>query len=551
MRRPGALFSSPPIAGLISLLLISGSALADSYRYLDFKPLHPLRYWTDDRAGAPIHASEVESAARAAFQAWEDVGCAASAFAFEGPASDAGIVDVTSTDDAYSVAAIWVTSASDPAYASALGGGVAAAAAIPVHYGGVLETCDVFLNAVDYVWSTATPTPPGALDLQTLLLHEAGHCQGLDHTVSPGGTVMDPALPYGAAVRSLTAHDAEHLCQHVPSEGRVGSPCDADGACTEGLSCLTPPLADGGTGSPFCTRGCVPGEPCPFPFACRETTQLPGETHACLSASSGNVTSVGRACMSSSACGSDTGVCLSTGWPDGYCSESCDPLDATCPAGALCDGELGACLQRCRLGYGGCRDGYACSYEREAAPLCRPACRSDPDCGDGALCRTCDGTCLAPAALAQPMGERCGEVVCPLGRVCLALPGAPDGLCVQPCESSCAACPEGSLCARLGPAGERFCVSGCEQGCPFGTRCGSVDEGAACLPGCLSDSQCPVGNLCRAGECENPFTPDGGQAPPDAGDTSASPPTGCGCQTGAAPLWAALFPLILLGARRR
>src|SRR5690606_11806899 len=110
----------------------------------------------------------------------------------------------------------------------------------------------------------------------------------------------------------------------------------------------------------------------------------------------------------------------------------------------------------------------------------------DTDCEAGALCRTCDGACLAAEALSQPMGERCGGSRCPLGRVCLAMPGAPEGLCVQPCETSCAACPADAVCVRLGPAGERFCVSSCEGGCPAGTRCSASPEGAACLPGCQS-----------------------------------------------------------------
>lgn len=552
---PGAVWA--PLGFLILLLLhFAAPARADSYQYLDFKLLHteaePFGYWVDDRPGAPLPLAEVEAATRAAFQTWQDVGCAASAFAFQGTSSDAGVLEVGNTEDPFSVSAIWVTDAGDPSYASSLAGGVAAAAAIPRHWGGVLETCDVFLNAVDFTWSTATPTPAGRLDLQTLLLHEIGHCQGLDHTVTPAGTVMDPALPYGAALRTLTVHDAEHLCRHLPSEGAVGSPCDADGGCTAGLSCLTPPLADGGTAAPFCTRGCAEDAACPFPFVCRDTTQLPGEARACLSASSGNVTRIGRSCTGSASCGSDVGVCLN--WPEGYCSEFCDEVDPTCPAGALCGAETEACLQRCRLGYGGCRAGYACSYERDAAPLCRPACEVDSDCEAGALCRTCDGTCVAPEALSQPMGERCGSTSCPLGRVCLAMPGAPEGLCVQPCETACAACPSGSLCARLGAAGERFCVSLCEGGCPAGLRCTELPEGAACLPGCQSELDCPVGNVCVAGECENPFaTPDAGDAAPspDGGGLGGEQPTGCGCQTGGSPIWAALFAWILLGVRRR
>jgi hypothetical protein len=82
---------------------------------------------------------------------------------------------------------------------------------------------------------------------------------------------------------------------------------------------------------------------------------------------------VGSTCTSAASC-SGTGAdvqCLQEGewgWPDGYCSQSCDPTADvdTCPAGSHCEElaqegpNIESCIKDC-LTKQDCRDGYVCA----------------------------------------------------------------------------------------------------------------------------------------------------------------------------------------------
>lgn len=85
----------------------------------------------------------------------------------------------------------------------------------------------------------------------------------------------------------------------------------------------------------------------------------------------------GFACQDDSQCGTDgLGQCIPdfSGWPDGYCTRSCE--DDACPAGSECiEADSGGqpvfiCLASCQTD-GQCRMGYTCEV-LESAGVCIP-----------------------------------------------------------------------------------------------------------------------------------------------------------------------------------
>ncbi len=572
MTRAGGRRGGSTFLAVIWLFILAGArqALAHPETALGFRMIcsedAPFSFWVDGRQSAPlgIPLGSVEGAATAAYGTWQDVACASTAFRYRGLSTDEGIAEPGDTQDAYSVSAVWVTSRGDPAYDLALAGGAATAAAVPTSFSGRLYQCDVFLNGVDRVWSTAAPTPSGAVDLQTHLLHEAGHCQGLGHSPDPAD-VMYAATPLGAQRRALTAHDAQDLCALYPQAGAVGSPCAAS-ACTAGLTCV--PAPDGGTG--FCTRGCTPApDDCPAPFVCAPSAQVQGATHACAQPGATPVTRVGQACADATECGAPAALCLkendpgplpsgAKAWTAGYCSQACAGPD-DCPAESSCV-DLGAagkrCLKTCRPGTGDCRPGYSCATPVTQAPsVCVPSCAADADCAagtaGGAVCRACDGVCLAKQNPQGELGAACaGSASCGTGQSCLFFGSATTGVCASLCGHACVTCLAGFSCRTAGVAGELYCLRDCTPGsCPSGLRCAQLSQDSSCVSPCEKEEDCAVGDVCQAGECVNPFEQDAGA--PDAGRGSP-PPRGCGCGVTASGFgWAALLGMALTRRRGR
>jgi hypothetical protein len=173
---------------------------------------NPLKYWVDNRTPNPsgLTLTQVTNASKNAFQTWQDLSCASTAFAYQGDASG-NVSDPEDPYDNFSVTANWITSKSNPFYDSALGGGVATAAALILSFDGIAYNCDVYVNGVDYNWSASLPTPSNSYDLQSVLLHEHGHCQGLGHT-NISADVMFTRARIGGPKRTPTANDTNTIC---------------------------------------------------------------------------------------------------------------------------------------------------------------------------------------------------------------------------------------------------------------------------------------------------------------------------------------------------
>jgi hypothetical protein len=583
---------------LLALLLPVAVIAQDAPYYLPFKMLNtsadPFPYYVDGRSQTPagLNFANVQTATTTAWKRWDDLTCASTAFKFLGPTTAAAVPEPRDMYDVSNVSTIWISARTDPFYPNTVSNSDITAITLPLTYAGVLQQCDIYMNAADRTWSTAATTPQGSVDVESIVLHEAGHCQGLDHSSVSSLEVMYYAPPIGEQRRVLQTRDVNALCQRYPSSGAVGSPCNADGGCgtTAGLKCVKPPLSDGGTGLPFCTVGCPTGQnfPCEIPYVCQPSPSFsPTFNGACLSP--GNfVTQVGKPCTDNVECGSTNGVCQKpealpstfTGWQDGYCMQDCAAGQPPCPAGSSCidfGNTLLRCLKQCRVGVGDCRPGYTCVLPSDSGPgVCVPSCHGDVDCNapnqSVNQCRTCDGTCLSKQNPAGQIGDVCSTSdSCGIGQVCAKFTNSNVGICSQACAKTCTTCPGGSTCHPVGTRGELFCLRDCQTGtCPVGLQCGQLSTGTGCMPPCKNDTECPVGLQCTFGECKNPNVgtdagcalcpdpnKDGGKPTNGAPDAGTAPPPGqggCGCGGAGpgAPLLAALVLVLssTLGRRR-
>jgi hypothetical protein len=565
------------------VLLVAWGAAAQEY--LPFRMVNtaaqPFEYYVDSRLSMPsgLSITGVANATNAAWAAWNGVGCATPRAQARGLTS--GVVpDPPNRYDLFSVTPVWLTTPSDPDFEGVLGPGpfYVTSVAIPVAVGGALVTCDVYVNGSS-AWSVTTPAPSSALDVQTVLMHEAGHCLGLGHNGNyPDGDVMVEAVRPGEVRRALGPTDTATLCARYPVPGTDTGPCLTDGGCTgAGLKCLQQPLTAGVVTS-LCSRGCVPnsGGGCELPTTCRPSSAFaPAFTGACLLPGTA-VTAVGRDCAASAACGAPNSECLrptaqvsgTTFWEDGYCTQDCAPGQPACPAGSAClafGGGTMRCLQTCRVGLSDCRPGYACAAVAAGAAVCLPACKANTDCADPSRfdCRVCDGLCVAKQNPSGQIGDAClSDDTCGPGQTCELSLG---GQCSRQCSRGCASCPPGSSC-NVTPRG-LFCLRDCTGPgtCPSGLRCADTTSGKGCLPGCRTSPDCPVGQSCFQGECYSPVEdagcttlcnrPDAGKplVPVlDGGAGGGGGSGGCGCAAPAGELPAlVLAHLALIVARRR
>ena len=536
--------------------LTASAALAQSYSYLDYRMLNsdqdPFHYLYNDEAFTPVGLDAGEAATTAAFGAWDGVPCASIGFQYDGRTSaNAQIANPEDAFDSFSVSTTFISDAGDPYYNYALAGGVAYMTDVPLSYSGVVYQCDIYVNDVQDPnsaafpkWSTDDPTPSDSLDLQTFLTHEVGHCMGLDHSLSGTTDVMRPDLGFGVELRTLSDHDVGQLCNYYPVDGGMGSPCPT-GQCGSGFNCVSAPRPDGGSYPPTCTQACDPDagtSSCPAPYLCKPSAAA-GGSGACFPPDTTEV-QIGQACPNgySDCGGTGNAVCLSGSypsgvdeWPDGYCSQDCtnDP----CPAESTCtvfpDGNH-VCLKDCRIGSGDCRSGsdagYVCTNlvvddAGTSADVCIGQCSQDIDCPTGFSCRRCDGMCIPNQNSTAQIGDPCTDTSqCGKGETCIAINGSTTGVCSQSCATVCGACPSGTTCHPIGGSGDLYCLRDCVTGtCPSGDQCEQLSTGNGCVPGCQSNSECLVGDVCSGGECVTP-APDAGCTPCSV-DAGVPPPS--------------------------
>lgn len=572
---------------MVSVLLLGGWAHAQ-FSYLSYRMLStqqsPFIIYVDSRSQTPAGLSYtlMQNAVEKAWNTWNAVSCAYPKVRSLG-ATSGTVPDPSDTFDAFSVMPVWLFQG-DPDLLEVFGNSpnLITAMSLPRSSAGVLQTCDVFFNGPGIGWTVDPVTPPNRLDVETAMLHEAGHCLGLGH-FGLFDEVMYGVVEPGESLRVLTTQDTAALCNRYPLAGEYASPCTADGGCNSSLlKCLPQPETNGISMS-LCTKGCglTTGGGCDIPLSCQGSSDFAGFNGACKLP--GNiVTAVGKSCTAAAECGNSFGTCQrpvaspsqnGVWWQDGYCTQNCAAGQPVCPAGSTCI-EFGPgeplCVQDCRVGLADCRPGYACQQVDEIGTtgICIPRCYSNADCGLDFQCRTCDGICVPLQNPSGAIGDLClTEDTCGAGQVC-RITSDRSGLkqCTQQCSRACGTCPSGNTCTP-GPRGELFCFKDCTGPgtCPLGLRCADTAVGKGCIPGCSANSDCPVGQDCFNGECYNPMEGDGGcstlSCRPDAGrpivitrdaGTGGTGGTGgCGCASVDPAFGLGLLAMLSLASRRR
>ncbi len=398
-----------------------------------------------------------------------------------------------------------------------------------VYCTGTIVESDITFNAVSVDWSTSDR---GRLaDIETVMLHEAGHLIGLDHT-NNRDAVMFPSIVERLR-RELHADDIAGIrALYDPTLLRA---CAYDGECQAGEACIFGAQSDESFGS-FCGPRL------------------------------GNA-GVGQRCNANAEDFCSTGCASGTCLGDGTCSGVCRD-DRDCPGDLTClpqDTGGGQIVNFC-INLRECRDAGACPAGQACVVTLNPAddsvlricvdggdtrtgqpCRSSDECA-GAWCYggVCTELCDGPADCAEPFS--CTPASIPLGGGVVA----DIGLCridEIPCGRQ-SDCPGGLDCAyvELDAAVRSLCVPGgpgeAGAACGRGAECrSSVCLDGVCSDVCRNDADCPLDMECQrvrflgasVNACvrvggEEPPADAGGVAEPDAGapqpgrDGSEGPP---------------------------
>lgn len=359
-----------------------------------------------------------------------------------------------------------------------------------------------------------------AFDYESVVLHEAGHFLGLDHTPSVTAAVMYPTVANGQVKRTLATADINDVCGVYPGSGMgsQGNPCTSQSQCTGGLVCRS---KSGSTGGKICTVDCTSNmNACStvMPLTCQAADTgmacLPPATSAdyckfCLSGaecSSGNCIGDGightwctSPCSAQSPCptGSEcvdlntAGSCTGTGTcicapVSGGLTGSCSPT-SPCPSGSICVNTMTG--QQCTGGTCACWGGLRCPGQCTGT-----TCGTTPGFGcAGGTCQTLTGE-----------GDRCElHVSCDACMICIGTQAAAN--CRRCCGGNgmggeCNACPNTACtgmnaCIGLMGSNDRICY-------PQG--------GADLCQPCGGTTVCLNGNTCIGGSCHascNPQSP--------------------------------------------
>jgi hypothetical protein len=245
----------------------------------------------------------------------------------------------------------------------------------------------------------------------------------------------------------------------------AGLPCQSDCDCPSAEACAAGTCAFLNRENMCCTNPlCPPGAACIEPNGMMAICPSPP-------------TPIGAACSNNTTCG-PIGFCIGpqSGFPDGYCSQSCGAMNP-CPQGASCRDFGGGgtmsnpiCIRDCSS-RADCRPGYACiQLGTETGDVCFPvpagstnaagapigsACMQDQDCVSGSSClaqQTSNGQVSWTAGYCTVLYCDPQNRPCPAQSLCYAF-ASNFSMCLLDCPNAGtqSTCRTGYYC--LGPTG--------------------------------------------------------------------------------------------------
>lgn len=404
---------------------------------------------------------------------------------------------------------------------------------------------DMLLNGEGHSWTTDSAeadAEKGPYDVETVVLHEAGHFYGLDHTADEEAVMF---ANYKDVARSLGSGDIEGICALYPTTTAlypVGAACAGDAACDSGL-CRW--FGD----ERYCTADCgVDLSACPTDFICtgapeaylcQKYPQLPDlctpcdssaqcDNSACVEYGGANVclTACTEGCKRGYNCNSDTGYCEPN-------SGSCKPnfqgqQNQACYANGACVDADYYCIHTA---------GFTTAY-------CLQKCDKDADCPSGHACasQSSDGGNLNYCVRTAKRGELCFPEVCGQGDVCGTATDEPALLrCRQLCDSA-SDCASNHICYDDPDSDQDFCLpkqptaslgDSCAGPADCDTKiCAVFGDTARCTQACNSASDCGAGYVCKSRLCGKEAwygSSSGGDSSFCSCDRSSACEDGCGC----------------------
>jgi hypothetical protein len=353
-----------------------------------------------------------------------------------------------------------------------------------------------------------------SFDYESVVLHEAGHFLGLDHTAPPPTAVMNPNIAPGVVLRQLASSDSNDVCSvYSGMSGGQGTACtintQGQSGCQTGLVCEG---VRGTTGANVCTRDCtMAGQACPTGYTCQSSTN----GFACLPRV--GAPDLCAFCTGGGSCSS--GLCLRDATGLTFCSMSCTSAAQ-------------------------CGPGYACSATALGSVClptnsCTSQCTAPAQCAPGYGCT--GGTCVATGNV----GDRCEfSEFCKNCGECFLTDEATGA-------ANCRACCRGTSSAT------ELCTSCPSTACDAGFACTSVSpmtQAAVCIPsqGTAACGACTIGSECSSGLCErgrcrsqcNPSNPGG-----CAACISGTPSSYCACSDEIVRLGEACGPMAAGGIK--